>query len=79
MSFQIAYTGVTVEVTKHDFSGRTVYRAVFPNGNDVFLTKADKGNNKYFWTSVPEGNLDLATDLGRLIDQQLNPEQGGLF
>jgi hypothetical protein len=73
--FHISFRGkpAEVEVLKHDRV--LVYRASLPDAQPLFLSKAKDASGSDFWTSIPEGRLLTATEVGMAIDEYL--EQKG--
>ncbi len=75
-NFKVQYYGVDVSITTYREKGHLVYQVSIPNKDILFITKSvnlDNGNE--FWTSVPEGKLALAGEIGKLIDQRPTKQQ----
>lgn len=69
--FEITYCQTTIPIFVHDVKGKTIYYATVA-GKPIMLTRVKDFNGKIFWTSIPEGQLKLAMELGKLIDQTIN-------
>jgi hypothetical protein len=61
--------------------GIEVYLVKFPGRNHLFITESVHGNTKAeSWNSIPEGEQELAAEIGMIIDQRNNkPKQAALF
>ena len=69
--FEITYHQMAIPIFVHEVKGKTVYYASV-KGKPIMLTRARAIDNTIFWTSIPEGQLQLAMELGKLIDQNIN-------
>jgi hypothetical protein len=61
--------------------GIEVYYVKFPDRSPIFITKTVHGETQAeFWTSVPEGEQQLAAEIGKILDQRSDrPKQTSLF
>lgn len=80
---EIVYQGQPVKVEVYENGKHPLYKAILPAQATLFLTKALANDKTYFWTSVPEGRLEQAMEIGELIDRSHNtptkPSQQSLF
>lgn len=71
-SFEIVYEQhtLTVEIIR---SGKSVvYKITNVKKPGVFfVTRAMDAEKNHFWTSIPEGRLDLAARMGALIEEKI--------
>jgi hypothetical protein len=47
----------------------------FPGHEPIFITRIRDKNNKPCWVSIPQGNDELATAIGKYIDKVLRSSQ----
>lgn len=72
--FSIEHRNQNATVTPYTSKGHLVYHVQLKNGESIFLTKTiNKDTQEEFWSSVPEGKLELAKEIGKLIDAYLTP------
>ena len=69
--FEITYHEASIPIFVHEVKGKTLYYANV-EGKPIVFTRARAIDKTIFWTSIPEGQLDLAMELGKLIDQTIN-------
>lgn len=69
--FEIVYEEHPIAVRMLHIKSRMLFLVNIPGKNPVFLTRAVNSEGGYFWTSVPEGNLELAQAIGPLIEQHI--------
>ena len=69
--FNIDYKNNSATVEVLSIAGQTIYRVVFANRNALILTRATNSNAARFWTSIPEGKMEMAEEVGVLIEQYL--------
>ena len=69
-NLQLNYAGGLIEIEMHYIDYRYIFRVVFTNGKPpLILTRAEQPNDVFFWTSVPEGRLKEAQEIGKLISE----------
>jgi hypothetical protein len=68
--FQIDYKGGKIKVQRHSIGGSTtVFRIGFSNGTPALvITRATGEHIGLHWTSIPEGRLNEAQEIGPLIE-----------
>jgi len=65
---QIDYKGVPITVSKHLLKSTEIFRVVFSDQRlPLIITIAKKESGRNFWTSVPQGRLREAEQIGDLI------------
>jgi hypothetical protein len=62
--------GLPVEIMRT--GGQTLYIARLSGREPLVINRARDFQGVYFWTSIPEGQLELAEEIGILIDQYLH-------
>jgi hypothetical protein len=69
--FEIEYKGGKIKVQRHRMGGyTTVFRIGFSNGRSpLVITRATGEHIGRHWTSIPEGRLSEAQEIGPLIEQ----------
>ncbi len=79
--FTIRFNDKQIAIETYNAKGFAVYCVKLTDQEQIFITKTvSLSNMEDFWTSVPEGNLELAKQIGDLIDQRNNlPKQSKLF
>ena len=79
--FTIRFDKTMVPIDTYTDKGIEVYYVKFPDRPHIFITKTVHGNTlNEFWTSVPEGEQQLAAEIGKIIDERGNkPKQTALF
>jgi hypothetical protein len=55
-----------IPIFVQEVKGKTLYYASVA-GKPIMLTRAKDFNNKIFWTSIPEGQLQLAMGINRSL------------
>ena len=74
----INYRNQTYEVVEYKSQNAIIYHVLMTN--PIFITETLDASNNPFWTSIPEGRLELAEEIGALIGKhQKKPEQQNLF
>jgi hypothetical protein len=75
----VKYLGKDVSIEIYVASREKVYKVNLPV--ILFITKSiNRDTNEEFWTSVPEGRLQEAGLIGKLIDERrIIPKQESLF
>jgi len=72
--FEIVYEQQPLQVEIMRTGKSVLYKITNANKPGVFfVTRAKDAEGHFFWTSVPEGRLDLAASIGALIEQQIKP------
>lgn len=68
--FIISYNGVNIQVQRRALSsGPVIFRVNFPDRRQsLVLTRATGTEIGRHWTSIPEGRLQEAADIGELIE-----------
>lgn len=70
--FEIIYGQHTLKVEVIRSGKSVVYKITNDKKPGVFfVTRAMDAEKKYFWTSIPEGRLDLASSIGVLIEEKI--------
>ncbi|MBO9634444.1 MAG: hypothetical protein J7578_15120 [Chitinophagaceae bacterium] len=73
-SFEIIYEQHTLTVDIIRSGKSVVYKITNAKKPGVFfITRAMDAEKHYFWTSIPEGRLDLAARMGALIEEKIKP------
>ena len=69
--FELDFKGGKIRVQRHAIAGtQTVYKVVFSDGRPpLVLTRATGKDIGRHWTSIPEGRLTEAQQVGPLIEQ----------
>ena len=67
-TFTISYQNSPVTVEVYTIDKREVMKVLLPS--PFFITKAKDKDNYSFWTSLPQGKQQLATEIGELIDSK---------
>ncbi|MES2429291.1 MAG: hypothetical protein V4556_00040 [Bacteroidota bacterium] len=68
--FDLEFGVNTIRVERLEIPGQTFFRVNFSNKIPTLnLLRATNSQNEKFWTSVPEGRLVLAQQIGLLIEQ----------
>lgn len=76
---KIEYQNQMVSIDVYVSQGNTIYKVNLP-GDIFFITKTKTFDLDPFWTSVPEGRLSEASQIGKQIDERKPlPEQKSLF
>ena len=71
-SFTIAWRGRIATVETHAVGGATVYRIYFDDNHPpLVITRASNAEDQKWWTSIPEGRLGEAKELGMLIEEYI--------
>lgn len=68
--FQVSFKGGKIRVQRHTIGGgTTIYYCAFTDGRPpLVMTKATGKEIGKHWTSVPEGRLDEAEEVGLIIE-----------
>lgn len=70
--FEIVYEQHTLKVEIIRSGKSVIYKITNDKKPGVFfVTRAMDAEKKYFWTSIPEGRLDLAARIGILIEEKI--------
>jgi hypothetical protein len=69
-SFQIEFISQIFHVDVFTEKGKPVY-FVHLIGEPLFLTQTKNDKGQTFWTSIPEGRMALAAEIGAIIEQTL--------
>jgi len=73
--FEITYLEKILKVTPIYIEKQLLYRIQFPDQTPpLFICSATNFDKEKFWTSIPEGRQELATETGLLIDDYFNTE-----
>lgn len=71
-SFELDYKGGKIHVQRHQVERQTIYRVIFPDKRrPLVLTRATGTDVGKHWTSIPEGRLSEAQEIGPLIQEYL--------
>lgn len=74
--FELEYKGGKIKVSRTSLANPPVFRIVMPGKDQpLFITRALDANKERFWTSVPEGNLQIAEEIGTLIEKHFKSQQ----
>ena len=74
--FELDFKGNKIKVRRRTVSGRVIFGIQFPDRKkDLVITRATHADGYKFWTSIPEGRLKEAEELGSLIGAHLKEEQ----
>lgn len=69
--FEILYGFVIIQVTAMDNSGQR-YKVQFPNEvPDIIIERLPVAHGESSWDTVPAGNPELGTAIGRLLEHRL--------
>jgi hypothetical protein len=79
--FTVRHNDKQVAIEAYKAAGNLVYHVKFTDQPPIFITRTvNAKSNDSIWTSVPEGNLKLAIEVGKLIDERMNlPKQKNIF
>lgn len=70
--FEIVYEQQTLKVEIIRSGKSVVYKITNDKKPGVFfVTRAMDAEKKYFWTSIPEGRLEIAAKIGVLIEEKI--------
>lgn len=68
--FELSFKQQKIQVQRHAIGGQTIFRIIFPNSTaPLVITKAKHSDTHFFWTSIPEGRLKEAGEIGLLIEE----------
>jgi len=67
--FDIELADLQVRVERIDIDKQVIFKVNWPDGKTLCIARAKSYTNELFWTSIPEGNPDLAEQIGLLIEQ----------
>lgn len=68
--FELDYNKGKIHVTRHSAGVQVFFRIVFSDRRPTLVvTRAEHSNAHKFWTSIPEGRLKEAEDVGTLISE----------
>jgi hypothetical protein len=75
-TFNISLRGETIliEVYKPKTKGGKLFLAKCTNESPLFVTLTSNDGEE-FWTSIPEGRLELAKEIGKLIERHYHSSQ----
>ena len=69
-SFELDYEGSKIRVQRHLIEKQTIYRVSFSDRRaPLVLTHASGTDIGRHWTSIPEGRLKEAQEIGSLIEE----------
>lgn len=71
-TFEIDWEKNRIKIEEYRVRESIVYKANLINQPVLFLTKTKDSDKIPFWTSIPEGRLELADQIGSLIDAITN-------
>jgi len=72
--FEIIYGEHTLQVEIIRSGKSIIYKITNEKKPGVFfVTRAMNAEKKYFWTSIPEGRLEIAEKIGTLIEEKIKP------
>lgn len=72
--FEINYEEHTLQVEIIRSGKSIIYKITNHKKPGVFfVTRAMNAEKNYFWTSIPEGRLELAEKMGALIEEKIKP------
>jgi hypothetical protein len=67
-AFEIDYQGTIAKVSEHYIGEERIFRVGFPDGRKtLILTVALDRDKRKFWTSLPQGRQQEASEIGPLI------------
>jgi hypothetical protein len=69
--FWITHKGTELSVSEHLIEGRPIFHIIFPSGKPLIITRTENSQQQRFWTSVPEGRLQEAEEIGKLIEEHI--------
>lgn len=67
-SFEVIFRDKVVPVQELSLSGRPMFVIAVPDSKPLVITTATGADGQVFWTSIPEGKLELAQVFGPLIE-----------
>jgi hypothetical protein len=70
-TFELRYGQHKMRVDRVEAAGQVLYRAIYPLAKPLILARAKDSNDHYFWTSIPDGRLKEAQEIGKLIEEHL--------
>jgi hypothetical protein len=65
--FNVEYNGELAKVSEHMLGSNRIFRIVFSSRTAPLVVTMTKGPDSTFWTSIPEGRLSEAKQIGALI------------
>lgn len=84
--FTVVHRGTKIEIEIYKSGASEVYKAGVANDQPLFLTKSKNTAGYNWWTSIPKSRLELAREIGPLIDSynttmenKTTPKQTFLF
>lgn len=67
-NFELDYKGGKIKVSRHSIGNQVIFKIIFPdNRRPLVVTRAKHADAYKFWTSIPEGRLREAQEIGPLI------------
>lgn len=67
--FDLTWEEIILRVERMQVPGQTFFKVIFSNQvPELILLRATNASQEKFWTSVPEGRLELAQQVGPLIE-----------
>jgi hypothetical protein len=73
--FKVVFEDKELPVQVRHTGGTTLYAVKFTDRQPLFLCRALNAQKEYFWTSVPQGRLKEATEIGVRIDLYLKKKE----
>ena len=71
-NFELEYRGEKIRVEEIAVGKNTVFRINFPGNKPLLvISRAKDSEGNGFWTSIPEGRLKQAEEIGRLVEEFL--------
>jgi hypothetical protein len=71
-SFELHFKGGNIQVQRHQIERQTIYRIAFSDKRPpLVLTRATGTDTGKHWTSIPEGRLNEAEEIGPLIQEHI--------
>ncbi len=68
-NFQIQFAGLTLQVETIEMPGQVLFRISFPDKRaPLIIGRVFNADHEKFWTSIPEGRLKEARQIGPLIE-----------
>jgi hypothetical protein len=74
--FELEYEGKKIRVQRHNVANTFVYHIVFEDKRPpLVITRASNANAVRWWTSIPEGRLPEAEQIGPLIAEYIQKKE----
>jgi hypothetical protein len=74
--FEISLRGQPLNIAEHELAGKRVFHVNFGKGVKPLVISIGIGvSGKKFWTSIPQGRQQEATEIGKLIAEYIRAKK----